>query len=99
MKREDLLVLTDEDLALLSNKGTVKRARREIEEKSVDGTITDSDDGTVRIEWTDGVVCTLSNNERLSERQCTCSAVEVCRHLVRAVILYCLLYTSPSPRD
>ncbi|MBX9567350.1 MAG: hypothetical protein K2X77_00580 [Candidatus Obscuribacterales bacterium] len=93
MKREDLLVLTDEDLALLSNKGTVKRARREIEEKSVDGTITDSDDGTVKIEWTDGVVCTLSNNERLSERQCTCSAVEVCRHLVRAVILYQQLHS------
>lgn len=92
MKRQDLLLLSDEDLSLLSNKGTVKRARREVEEKSIDGTIAESDDGTVQIVWADGVTCTFAKSERLSERFCDCSAVEICRHLVRAVIFYQLHY-------
>lgn len=88
MTRQDLLLLSDEDLSLLSNKGTVKRARREVEEKTIEGTIAELDDGTVKIVWSDGATCTFSNAERISERFCDCPAVEICRHLIRAVIFY-----------
>ena len=88
MKRQDLLALSDEDLSLLSNKGTVKRARREVEEKTIDAVISESEDGTVRIDWSEGVTCTFLPNVRLSERLCNCAATEICRHIVRAIIFY-----------
>ena len=87
--RQDLLALTDEDLATMSNIGSVRRARREVEEKSVTVELAEDSAGTVTARWSDGPTATLPGGGTLDSSRCTCPAVgTVCRHLVRTVISY-----------
>jgi hypothetical protein len=86
--RPDLLSLTPDDLASLSNRGVVKRAQRELEEGKLDAEISESADGTVTVIWPEGITCTLPHDATLPDSQCTCPATGVCRHLVQSVLLY-----------
>ncbi len=88
MPRQDLLSLTPDDLAALSNRGIVKRAQREIESGEVSPQITEEPDGTIVARWPDGAVCRISPHDKISDRSCTCSATAVCRHLVGAILAY-----------
>ncbi|MCU0548612.1 MAG: hypothetical protein MUC48_04620 [Leptolyngbya sp. Prado105] len=85
MIRADLLALTLDDLAVLTNRGIVNRAQKELEQFSFE-LIQESNQ--IRVQWSDQVECTLLDRETLSDRHCTCSASTVCRHLVRSILAY-----------
>jgi hypothetical protein len=86
MPRADLLALTHDDLAALTNRGTVKRAERELQEVTCD--IHEEADGTISFSWSDGVRCTFAGKKVVAQGTCTCPATEMCRHLVRSVLAY-----------
>jgi hypothetical protein len=88
MSRADLLALTPDDLAALTNRGTVKRAQREIEENEFTAELTEAEDGTVTVKWSDGVECRLPAGAVLADGRCSCPAATLCRHLVRTVLAY-----------
>lgn len=88
MPRADLLHLTPDDLAALTNRGTVKRARRELDDNEVTAELDEAANGTVVAEWSDGVTCTLPGGRTLADARCTCPATELCRHAVRTVLAY-----------
>jgi hypothetical protein len=86
--RPDLLSLTPDDLAVLTNRGTVKRAQREVEAAEVTVEWEATDDGQVTANWSDAVVCEFPAGKTLHEAKCSCPAVELCRHLVRSVLAW-----------
>ena len=88
MPRADLLALSFDDLTTLTNRGTVKRAQREIEANECTGTLDESDAGDVTVTWSDGVECQLPAGVVVREGRCSCAAVGLCRHLIRTVLLY-----------
>ena len=57
MIRDDLLQLTENVLVDLTNKGTVRRALKELD--GFDGTVEARDDGTVVVTADDGTRCEL----------------------------------------
>ena len=86
--RADLLALTADDLAALTNRGTVKRAQRELDEAEITGTVHESPAGDISVVWSDGPRCKLPAGATLVRGTCSCAAVALCRHLVRAVLQY-----------
>jgi hypothetical protein len=88
MPRADLLALTADDLAALSNRGTVKRAQREIEAEEYDGEVAEAPDGTMTAKWSDGADCRIPAGAVLRDSHCSCAAAGLCRHLVRTVLAY-----------
>ena len=88
MERPDLKALTADDLAALANRGLVKRAQREAESGELTAQWQESEDGTVRAEWSDGVTSTLPGGKTVKEAQCTCGALELCRHVLRTVLAW-----------
>ncbi len=86
--REDLLHLTDDDLAALTNRGTVAKAARELADGGITGTVTEDDEGTVTVAWSDGITTTLPGAKGLDGGRCTCPATTTCRHMVRLALLY-----------
>jgi hypothetical protein len=88
MPRTELLALSLDDLAVLTNRGVVKRAQREIESGEITGTLSEKDDGEVVAQWSDGVECRLPAGKVVGDGRCTCAATDVCRHIVRTVLAY-----------
>src|SRR5215207_674638 len=88
MPRDDLLHIAPDDLAALTNRGTVKRAQRELENKEVTAELGEDEAGTVTAKWSDGVTCPLPGGKTISDARCTCPATELCRHVVRTVLAY-----------
>jgi hypothetical protein len=88
MPRADLLALSADDLAALTNRGTVKRALREVEAGEHTGDLVESPAGDVSVRWSDGAECLLPAGVVLAEGRCSCAAVGLCRHLVRTVLAY-----------
>lgn len=88
MPRADLLALSPDDLTALTNRGTVKRAQREIEGNEVAGELAEADDGTVTAKWSDGANCVLPGGAVVAAGRCSCPATELCRHIVRTVLAY-----------
>jgi hypothetical protein len=88
MPRADLLALTADDLAALTNRGTVKRAQREIEAGEYTGEVAEAADGTVTAKWSDGADCGIPAGAVLRDAHCSCAAAGLCRHLVRTVLAY-----------
>ena len=78
MPRADLLALSPDDLTALTNRGTVKRAQREVEAGEVSGDVAEAPDGTVTAKWSDGVTCVLPAGAVLGEGRCSCSAAYSC---------------------
>lgn len=98
MPRADLLALSVEDLTALTNRGTVKRAQRELEANEVTANIAETPDGTISAKWSDGVQCLLPGGLVLSQSRCSCVATELCRHIVRTVLAYQQQAKSASPQ-
>ncbi|MGL4421317.1 MAG: SWIM zinc finger family protein, partial [Gemmataceae bacterium] len=94
--RADLLALSLDDLAALANRGTVKRAQRELDENEIPGALTDPTADAVEVQWADGVVSRIAAGVALADGTCTCGTAGLCRHLVRAVLLYQRL-AAPAP--
>jgi hypothetical protein len=88
MPRPDLMALSPDDLAVLTNRGTVKRAQRELDSGEVQGEVDEAPDGEVAARWSDGVECRLPPGKVVGEGRCTCASTELCRHLVRTVLAY-----------
>jgi hypothetical protein len=88
MPRADLLALSPDDLAALTNRGIVKRAQRELDEDEVKGELSETAEGDVTVKWSDGPESRLPARIPLPEANCTCEALGLCRHIVRAVLFY-----------
>lgn len=86
MSRPDLITLTDAVLEDLTNKGTLRRATKELDQ--VPCTLTEQPDGTVIVEGEDGTTCTLFADRPFDQWTCTCLATHRCRHIVRAVLAH-----------
>ncbi len=84
--RTDLLALTTDALAALTNRGLVKRATKSIDAGELPAIDTDAD-GTVRAEFPDRVHTTLPPGG-LDTATCTCDAVGHCRHTITLVLAY-----------
>jgi hypothetical protein len=87
MSRADLLALTPEAIASLSNMGLVKRAQRELADGLVPELIEESG-GTVIGTFADGVVARLVPNNSLKETPCSCGANGICRHRIAVALAY-----------
>lgn len=87
MSRDDLMALTPEALASLSNLGLVKRAQRELAEGVVPHIAEDAE-GTVTGTYPDGTVAQLPANTPLKAAPCSCGASAVCRHRIALALAY-----------
>src|SRR5690606_6736881 len=65
--RADILALSLDDLVAFSNRGTVKRALKEVTENQVTAQIEETPDGEVTFRWSDGRVSTLPAQHTLRE--------------------------------
>lgn len=86
--RTDLLSLSLDDLIDLSNRGLVNRSLKEVEAGILTATIAETTDGSVNVQWSDGVTCCLPNHRVLAEDCCSCNATQICRHLLRSILYY-----------
>ncbi len=86
--RKDLLALTAEDLVVLSNRGLVKRAQQELQSGQFDFTLLEDEKGSVTVDWSDQVKCSLPSNVTVNQGQCSCIATTICRHIIRSVLIY-----------
>ncbi|NED52997.1 hypothetical protein G3I24_19120, partial [Micromonospora aurantiaca] len=97
MTRADLIALTPEVLAALSNRGLVKRATREVDAGERPMLIEDTD-GAVRAAYPDGVTVTLPpGGGGLAAACCSCPAPGVCRHLLAVVLTYQRTHAATTP--
>ncbi|MFJ6956224.1 hypothetical protein ACISRB_32950, partial [Micromonospora aurantiaca] len=87
MIRDDLIALTPDVLAALSNRGLVKRATKEVDAGERPALAEDAD-GAVRAAYPDGVTVTLPVGGGLAAGICSCPAPGVCRHLLAVVLTY-----------
>ncbi|MDI2129633.1 hypothetical protein [Yinghuangia seranimata] len=87
MNRPDLLALTADTLAALTNRGLVKRAAKELE-AGAGADVTLADDGAVRGVFADGTRTELPPGGGLDTAVCTCGATGVCRHVLGVVLAY-----------
>jgi hypothetical protein len=95
--RPDLLALGDDSLAMLANRGIVKRSTREVAEGR-GPTLDVADDGTLTGAFADGTRVVLAPGATLdSATACTCPALGVCRHLVMVVVAYREQAPQPGP--
>ncbi|NJK38750.1 MAG: hypothetical protein HC920_14005 [Oscillatoriales cyanobacterium SM2_3_0] len=86
-QRQDLLVLTSDDLMILSNRGLVKRAIKELESgHSYDLKVDEV--GTIIVHWSDAIECILPTNVTLNQSYCSCAATTLCRHILKSVLAY-----------
>ena len=97
MPRADLLALTPDDLAAITNRGTVKRAERELEEGSLTCTLAENA-GELVVQWSDGIVCRFPAGKTMHEASCTSGIVGISRHVVRSVLAYQRQCRAPGRR-
>lgn len=83
--RGDLLALTPDSLAALTNRGLVKRATKELDQAAP--AVTVDGDGTVRSTFPDGTAASLPTGG-LDAGDCSCDATAVCRHLIGLILAY-----------
>src|SRR5262249_5133371 len=88
MPRTDLLALTHDDLAALSNRGTVKRAERELESGAPACQIDETPAGDLVFTWSDGVVCQFPAGESVHNAICSSGTPGISRHVIRSVLAY-----------
>src|SRR5258708_3050467 len=88
MARNDLLALSPDDLAALTNRGLVKEARAELASGRSTGGVAGRAGGGVGVQWSDGLVCELPAGAALRAGRCSCNKIGTCKHLVRLVLLY-----------
>ncbi|EMI16335.1 SWIM zinc finger family protein [Rhodopirellula maiorica SM1] len=98
MTRVDLLSLSTDDLASLTNRGTVKRAQRELDEGQYSYEINEPDDDDdnnddaavhdLIVTWSDGTVCQFVSGQTIHEAKCSSGSIGISRHIVRSVLAY-----------
>jgi len=93
--RADLLALTPDALAALTNRGLLKRAAREVE-AGTGPAVSTGPDGTVRGEHPDGARSALPPGTGLDSGTCSCAATGICRHLLALVLAYQRDGTAPA---
>jgi hypothetical protein len=93
--RRDLLALDTDGLTVLANRGLVRRAGRDVADRD-DLHLTVAADGAVTVA-ADDATTTLPAGARPEDATCTCVAGGVCRHVVRAILLY--QASQPLPGD
>jgi hypothetical protein len=86
--RADLLALTQDDLAVLSNRGTVKRALKELEAGDPSCDWSEQPDGTLVAAWSDGTECRFPAGKPVQEARCSSEAQGISRHVIRSVLDY-----------
>ncbi|MFY0583702.1 hypothetical protein ACN28S_63795 [Cystobacter fuscus] len=87
MSRADLLALTPQAIASLSNPGLVKRAQKELEQGK-GPRLEELADGTVVGSFEDGVIARLVPGKAFKDNPCSCGAPTVCRHRVATALAY-----------
>ncbi|EMK08944.1 MULTISPECIES: hypothetical protein [Leptospira] len=85
--RQDVLSLSLQELEILTSKGTVNRALKDIE-SGIKGEWKETEDGNIEVVWEDSVVCVLPGSLPIQEADCTCFSTGVCRHIIRTVVAY-----------
>lgn len=85
--RQDILSLTLQELEVLTSKGTVNRALKDIE-TGTRGNWKETEDGRIEVDWEDSVTCVLPGSASIQESACTCPSTGICRHIVRTVVAY-----------
>ncbi|AXR64622.1 hypothetical protein [Leptospira mayottensis] len=85
--RQDILSLSLQELEILTSKGTVNRALKDIE-SGIKGEWKETEDGNIEVVWEDSVVCVLPGSVLIQEADCTCLSTGVCRHIIRTVVAY-----------
>ncbi len=85
MKRNDLLAISEEDLVIYTNRGTVNRAKKEFNSGKIDVQITENEQGDLILKWSDDVVTTFPVDKTFEESVCSCPAAGICRHIVRSI--------------
>jgi len=85
--RSDLLALTLDTLAVLANRGLVKRAVKELDAGIVPELSLDAD-GTLHGRFPDGVRVTFPAQGGFEAATCGCAAPGACRHRVAVAIAY-----------
>ncbi|GAA5507695.1 hypothetical protein [Novipirellula caenicola] len=92
MTRVDLLSLSTDDLASLTNRGTVKRAQRELDDGDwryeIDQPTDDAAVHDLIVTWSDGTVCRFVAGQTIHEAQCSSGSIGISRHVVRSVLAY-----------
>jgi hypothetical protein len=86
--RADLLALTPDDLASLTNRGTVKRAQKEIEEGVPALTLREEECGDLLFLWSDGVTCRFPAGRPVQHAVCSSGLAGISRHIVRSILAY-----------
>ena len=87
MPRTDLLALDEDELAALTNRGTVKRAVRELDSGKPSYNVKDTDEAML-VNWSDGIVCTFPRDASIKDAICSSGALGISRHLIRSVLAY-----------
>lgn len=87
MTRNDLLALTADDLATMANRGTVKRAQKELESGEFTFELTD-ESGELTFAWSDGTTCRFPAGKTVHEAVCSSGSIGISRHIVRSVLAY-----------
>ena len=88
MRRSDLVALTPDDLAALTNRGTVKRAQRELEAGEVTCEIREEAGGDLVFAWSDGITCRFPAGKSVHDAVCSSGVAGITRHVVRSVLAY-----------
>lgn len=88
MPRADLLALTPDDLATLTNRGTVKRAQKELEAGEHSCEIQDDPGGDLVVVWSDGTTCRFPSGKPVHDAVCSSGLTGISRHVVRSVLAY-----------
>jgi len=87
MPRADLLALDADELAAMTNRGTVKRAIRELEAGDHEYSIEETDASLV-VTWSDGITCPFPADAAIQDAICTSGVLGISRHLIRSILAY-----------
>jgi len=85
--RPDLMHLSPEALAQVTNVGVVKRAVRELEGGYRPMLALDAD-GTLAATFSDGLVTTWPQGKPIQQAHCSCGATTVCRHRIITALAF-----------
>mgnify|MGYP000423240914 CR=1 FL=1 len=94
--REDLLALTADDLSMLSNRGTVKRAQAELDDADVQCLSLDDSKDNLTFIWSDQRTCKFPAKSPAQKAVCNCDTVGICRHIIRSILHLQRLQKQPA---
>jgi hypothetical protein len=99
MPRRDLLELTIDDLTEFTNRGTVKRALKDVESDDVNVEFEEGPGERVVAKWSDGFVCEFHHGKPIHDAACSSGVLGISRHVVRSVLAYQRLHSRSSVEE